>query len=155
MSTLKNLKKKRVSSSNNLENHTETKSSIISKSQNVDNNNDSKYSSSIRKRIVKIFDLDLLHNKIYVNIMLGLSLAIFAEINFSLLTPFILTDLHYTTEQIASVMSILATADIILRFVSPFIGDYFAQPPRIMYMYSLLILILGRTCKCRSYISLI
>jgi len=98
------------------------------------------------KRFVKVFDLGLLNDKIYLNIMIGIAIAIFAEINFSLLTPFILNEFHYTTEQIATFMSILATVDIFCRFISPFIGDYFKQPARIMYMYALFMLIIMRTC---------
>ncbi|CAG9802203.1 unnamed protein product [Chironomus riparius] len=97
------------------------------------------------KRFVKVFDLGLLNDKIYLNIMVGISFAIFAEINFSLLTPFILNEFHYTTEHIATFMSILATVDIFCRFISPFIGDYFKQPARIMFMYALFMLIIMRT----------
>lgn len=99
------------------------------------------------KKIVKFFDLDLLRDPIYVNLMLGMSIAIFAELNFSMLTPFILGDLNYSTEQIASIMSTLGVADIIFRFISPFIGDYFDKTPRTMYIFSLIMLILTRTCK--------
>lgn len=99
------------------------------------------------KKIVKFFDLDLLRDPIYVNLMLGMSIAIFAELNFSMLTPFILGDLNYSTVQIASIMSTLGVADIIFRFISPFIGDYFEKTPRTMYVYSLIMLILTRTCK--------
>lgn len=79
--------------------------------------------------------------------MLGMSLAIFAELNFSILTPFIFSDLQYSTFEIASLMSTLAVADILSRFTSPFIGDYFDQSPRIMYMISLVLLILVRMSK--------
>lgn len=96
-------------------------------------------------RFVKIFDLGLLSDKIYMNLVIGIAIAIFAEINFSLLTPFILSEFNYKTEQIAIFMSTLATVDIVCRFASPFIGDYFKQPARIMYMYALFMLIIMRT----------
>ncbi|GAB0100903.1 hypothetical protein DMENIID0001_170010 [Sergentomyia squamirostris] len=98
------------------------------------------------RRVVKFFDFDLLRDPIYVNIMLGMSIAVFAELNFSLLTPFILADMNFSKDEIASVMSLLAIADIIFRFVAPFIGDYFHQPARKMYLYSLVMLIAGRSC---------
>uniref|UniRef100_A0A7G3APR5 Putative monocarboxylate transporter n=1 Tax=Lutzomyia longipalpis TaxID=7200 RepID=A0A7G3APR5_LUTLO len=97
-------------------------------------------------RVAKFFDLDLLQDPIYVNMMLGMSIAIFAELNFSLFTPFILADMNFTTEEIASVMSLLAISDIVFRFLAPFIGDYFHQSSRLMYMYSLVMLIIGRMC---------
>jgi predicted MFS family arabinose efflux permease len=96
-------------------------------------------------RFVKVFDLGLLTDKIYINLVIGIAIAIFAEINFSLLTPFILNEFNYTTEQIATFMSTLATIDIFCRFTSPFIGDFFKQPARIMYMYALFMLIIMRT----------
>lgn len=96
-------------------------------------------------RFVKVFDLGLLSDKIYLNMMLGIAIAVFAEINFSLLTPFILNEFNYSTEQIAVFMSTLAVVDIFCRFASPFVGDYFKQPPRIMYMYALFMLIITRS----------
>lgn len=95
--------------------------------------------------IVDIFDLNLLRDPIYLNLMLGMSIAIFAEINFSLLTPFILNDMGYDTDQIASVMSALALTDIIFRFLAPYIGELLKQPCRIMYMISLVLLIITRS----------
>lgn len=94
---------------------------------------------------MKIFDLGLLTDKIYLNMMIGIAIAVFAEINFSLLTPFILKEFEYTTEQTAMFMSTLAIVDIFCRFLSPFIGDFFKQPPRIMLMYALLLLIITRS----------
>ncbi len=79
--------------------------------------------------------------------MLGIAIAVFAEINFSLLTPFFLGEFGYNTGQIATFMSTVAIVDIGCRFASPFIGDYFKQTPRLMYMYSLLMLIITRTSK--------
>ncbi len=97
------------------------------------------------RRFVKVFDLGLLTDKIYLNLVIGIAIAIFAEINFSLLTPFILNEFNYNTEQIATFMSTLATADIFCRFISPFIGDFFKQPARFMYMYALLMLLIMRS----------
>lgn len=77
--------------------------------------------------------------------MVGIAIAVFAEINFSLLTPFLLHEFHFNTEQIAVFMSTLAIVDIFSRFISPFVGDYFKQSPRLMYMYALSMLIMART----------
>ncbi|XP_055597492.1 monocarboxylate transporter 13-like [Uranotaenia lowii] len=99
---------------------------------------------TILTKIVAIFDLTLLRDKVYVNMMLGMSIAVFAEINFSLLTPFILNDLGYETKQIASIMSTLAVADLVFRFISPFVGDFLKLSPRIMYMIALTMLIVTR-----------
>lgn len=101
----------------------------------------------IMTSIVTIFDLTLFKDPVYVNIMLGMSLAVFAEINFSLLTPFIMADFMLTTPQIAMFLSVLSIADLCFRFLSPFIGDFLNKPPRIMYLFSLLLLISTRFCK--------
>uniref|UniRef100_A0A182WF06 Major facilitator superfamily (MFS) profile domain-containing protein n=1 Tax=Anopheles minimus TaxID=112268 RepID=A0A182WF06_9DIPT len=104
-------------------------------------------------KVVNMFDLTLLKDKVYLNMMLGMSIAVFAEINFSLLTPFILGDLGYSTEQIASIMSTLALADLLFRFISPFVGDFLKLSPRIMYMIALSMLIVTRfsILLARSY----
>lgn len=102
---------------------------------------------SFLHRVVLFFDLDLLTDMKYVSLMLGMSVAVFAEINFSLLTPFILNDFQFTTSQIAVVMSIIAIFDIIFRFISPFIGDHFKIPAKVMYMFSMVLLVCSRSCK--------
>jgi Major Facilitator Superfamily len=96
------------------------------------------------KQIVKLFDFGLLRDPIYVNMMLGMAIAIFAEINFSVLTPFILSDMGYATPDIAVFMSAIAITDIVFRFATPFVGELLRQPPRLMYMYSLVILMVSR-----------
>jgi hypothetical protein len=90
---------------------------------------------------VKIFDLDLLKDPIFVNILVGLALATFSELNFTLLVPFILHDFGLDTGQIANFQSTLGVADMIFRFCGPYIGNYFTKPSRLMYAYALTILI--------------
>lgn len=102
------------------------------------------YCVSVGRCIVEYFDLDLLKDKIYLNMMIGMSIAIFAEQNFAFLTPFILNDLHYTTGEIASVLSMIALTDIVSRFCSPFVADYFKLSVRVTYLISLVALILSR-----------
>lgn len=115
----------------------------------ITNNRSEKKSTIIRilNTISNYFDLDLLRDPIYVNIMLGMSVAIFAEINFSQLTPFFLADMKISTNQIATVMSTIASVDLVFRTLAPFIGEWLHQPPRIMYLLSLCLLIISRTCK--------
>nr|XP_012138463.1 PREDICTED: uncharacterized protein LOC100881709 [Megachile rotundata] len=111
----------------------------------------------IFKIITDLFDLDLLRDPIYVNMMIGMSVAIFAEINFSQLTPFILSDMKFTNNQIATVMSTIASVDLVFRSISPFVGEWLHQPPRIMYMFSLCLLIISRTALIftKGFISVI
>lgn len=101
----------------------------------------------IGKSIVKLFDLTLMKDPIFVNIVIGMSLAVFAELNFSILTPFIMADYDLTTHQIATFISVLSTADILFRFIAPYVSELFNKPVRIMYMWALLLLILSRFSK--------
>ncbi|KAI4456815.1 monocarboxylate transporter [Holotrichia oblita] len=98
----------------------------------------------IGKILVDTFDLSLLKDPIYINIMIGMSCAIFAEVNFSVLTPFIMQDFGLDTQQIASFMSTVSVADVCFRFVAPYVSEFFKQPSRIMYMCSLMLLIISR-----------
>lgn len=111
-------------------------------------NNEQNAHSQFRKLLqwfIHFFDLDLLRDKIYVNLMIGMAISIFGEINFAILTPFILNDLKYTSEEIPMIISITAIADLISRFFSPFIADYFRWSTRTAYLVSLVLLIFTRT----------
>ncbi|XP_063917078.1 monocarboxylate transporter 12-like [Zophobas morio] len=94
------------------------------------------------KTVARIFDLDLLKDPVFDNILAGLALASFAELNFTLLIPFILHDYDLTTDQIATFLSTLGVADMISRFLSPYVGNYFKKPSRLMFAYSLVILMI-------------
>ena len=69
------------------------------------------------------------------------------EINFSLLTPFILSDFHLNEKEIATVMAVIAILDIIFRFIAPYIGDGLKLSARVMYMIAMVLLIISRMCK--------
>jgi hypothetical protein len=103
-------------------------------------------------KIVIMFDLDLLKDPIYRNIWFGLSLAFSAEINFSLMTPIILGDRGFDIKGTAQLMSTIAIADLVFRFLSPFIGDRLKIAPRWMYMNSLISLILCRSGESFTYL---
>lgn len=113
-------------------------------SQPIFNENNKIHKESFAQKIVKQFDLKLLRDKVCLNIILGLSCADFAEFNFIAITPLILLELNYSTTVTASILSIMAIADIALRFLSPFIEHFFRQKPRVMLMYSLGVFIFAR-----------
>lgn len=103
---------------------------------------------SFGRKIVDFFDLTLLTDPIFVNILCGLSLAACVETNFSLLLPIILRDmLKFPTGDIAKVMAVIGLTDTLFRFVSPFIGEWCKKSPRVMYMVSLLLIVFIRTSK--------
>ncbi|XP_063229799.1 monocarboxylate transporter 13-like [Bacillus rossius redtenbacheri] len=97
------------------------------------------------KRIAKEMDLSLLKDLSYINLLFGMSIAMTAEINFSLLTPLILADLSFTDNQIALTMSTIAAVDIVFRFLSPFFADYMHYSAKTMYLISMGLLIASRT----------
>lgn len=97
--------------------------------------------------LVKFFDLDLLRDNIYLNIMVGMAISIFAETNFAILTPFILSDLNFSADEIAIILFAMAIADLISRFCSPFIADRLNLSIRVSYLVSLVLLVVTRTCK--------
>lgn len=101
-------------------------------------------SKEIFSNIISLLDLSILKDKIFVNILVGIALETFAEANFSVLTPFILGDLGLSNTTIATFMSVTASIDIVVRFVSPFIADKFKMSTRDMSMICMIVLIIGR-----------
>ncbi|XP_062537507.1 uncharacterized protein LOC134205865 [Armigeres subalbatus] len=99
---------------------------------------------SFLQKVVIFFDLDLLKDLIYVNIMVGITLANFAELNFSVLTPFVLGDFGLTKEQIALAMSFLGAMDIFCRFTIPFIAGKIGWENRTFFLFGVLNMALGR-----------
>ncbi|XP_026748201.2 monocarboxylate transporter 9-like isoform X1 [Galleria mellonella] len=98
------------------------------------------------KKFVQFFDLTLLSDPVFVNILIGLSVAGCVETNFSLLLPIILKDLlQFNTGEIAQIMAVIGFSDTLFRFVSPFIGEWCNKPPRVMYIVGLLLIIFVRT----------
>uniref|UniRef100_A0A1B0G2T3 Major facilitator superfamily (MFS) profile domain-containing protein n=1 Tax=Glossina morsitans morsitans TaxID=37546 RepID=A0A1B0G2T3_GLOMM len=73
------------------------------------------------RKIIAFFDLDLLRDFSYVNLAVGLTLIKFVEVNFTILTPFILADFGFANSEIAIAMSSLGISDLIIRFLIPLI----------------------------------
>ncbi|XP_075228829.1 uncharacterized protein LOC142328734 isoform X2 [Lycorma delicatula] len=99
-----------------------------------------------KSRVVQFFDLDLLQEPIFRNIWIGMAISFAAEMNFTLMTPFILGDLGYNTQKTAKMMSIIGIADILTRITCPFIGRKTKLPARYLFLLSLCILIFFRYC---------
>ncbi|XP_075972249.1 uncharacterized protein LOC142974039 [Anticarsia gemmatalis] len=125
---------------------------IFNETENVKVNTQEKRESIKEKNktflesIVAFFDLTLLTDPIFVNIIVGMSVAACVETNFSLLLPIILKDMmQFETSDIAKLMSLIGFSDTLFRLVSPFIGEWCNKSPRVMYMVSLLLIIFVRT----------
>lgn len=105
----------------------------------------------IFQRVVNLFDFEILRDPIFLNIMFGMSIAIFAEINFSMLTPSFLDERKMKKKEIANTMSIIAMVDLVSRGMAPYLGEWLRQPPRVMYMLSLSLLIISRLCNVSNF----
>lgn len=108
-------------------------------------NDEKKY--SLLEKITVFFDLDLLRDFTYVNLMMGVTLGNFAELNFSVLTPFVLTDWGFEKAQIATAMSLLGGVDISVRFFIPFIAGKIGWENRTFFLVGILGMAMGRICK--------
>lgn len=102
---------------------------------------------SLWQKIVIFFDLDLLKDFTYINIMVGVTIANFAELNFSVLTPFVLADYGFEKSQIALCMSLLGITDISVRFFIPFIAGFIGWENRTFFLFGVLGMALGRVGK--------
>ncbi|KAL7743830.1 hypothetical protein ACLKA6_000237 [Drosophila palustris] len=96
------------------------------------------------KKIVIFFDLDLLRDITYVNLAVGITLINFVEINFAILTPFILSDLGFKSDEIAFAMSLLGFFDLGIRFAIPFIITKFNASNRTFFVVGILGMCIGR-----------
>lgn len=103
--------------------------------------------------LVDTFDLNLMRDMKFVYIIIGGCLSDFAEINFSMSMPFILVEQKYSSTEVADFMSVLAVADIVFRFISPYIGNFLRQSARPMFVYGLVVVIVARLGK--KWISLL
>lgn len=103
--------------------------------------------STLWHKIMIFFDLDLLKDLTYVNLMLGVALGTFVEHNFSQLTPFILDDWQLDKQQIATAMSLLAGMDVIMRLLIPFIADKIDLGDDTFFLIGILSMSIGRIGK--------
>lgn len=102
---------------------------------------------SFWQKIVIFFDLNLLRDFTYVNLMIGVTLGGFVELNFSLLTPFVLSDWGFTKPQIATAMSLLGGVDIVIRFFIPLIAGKIGWENRTFFLVGIIGMAMGRICK--------
>lgn len=99
------------------------------------------------QKVCMFFDLDLLKDISYVNLMVGVTIANFAELNYSILTPFVLADYGFSKQQIAACMSLLGAMDISTRFFVPFIAGKIGWENKTFFLFGVLGMGLGRVCK--------
>lgn len=96
------------------------------------------------QKVALFFDLDLLKDFTFINLMLGITLANFNELNFSILTPFILGRFNLSPSEISDFMSILAGVDVGVRFCIPFIAGKIGWDNNSFFLFGVISMALGR-----------
>uniref|UniRef100_A0A1A9Z3C6 Major facilitator superfamily (MFS) profile domain-containing protein n=1 Tax=Glossina pallidipes TaxID=7398 RepID=A0A1A9Z3C6_GLOPL len=81
----------------------------------------------------------------YINLMADLTIINFSELNFSILTPFILIDFGLTTNQITLCLSALGDLDLITRFVLPFLIEKISWDNRVLFLIAVIGMATGGT----------
>ncbi|XP_013185533.2 uncharacterized protein LOC106131089 isoform X1 [Amyelois transitella] len=102
------------------------------------------------EKIYLFFDLDLLKDYTFINLMLGMTLASFNELNFSILTPFILGDYGFTKPEVAFFMSLLGGIDICVRFCIPFFAGKVGWENNSFFLFGVLTMAMGRVVLAYS-----
>lgn len=120
---------------------------------NDDNNsNIEEVEFSFWQKFCIFFDLDLLRDLTYVNLMVGVTIANFAELNYSILTPFVLADYGLTKAQTATSMSLLGAMDISVRFFVPFIAGKIGWENKTFFLFGVMGMAMGRVSKYKYII---
>ncbi|CAD6995604.1 unnamed protein product [Ceratitis capitata] len=84
--------------------------------------------------LVEFLDLKLLKKPIYVNIVLGISFALYSDIAFFTLQPLYLFELGFTKADTASIIAIGAAADLASRIFLAFSAVFIQTPSRYIYL---------------------
>ncbi|KAF2893977.1 hypothetical protein ILUMI_12194 [Ignelater luminosus] len=97
-------------------------------------------------KLFTLLNLELFKERAYVIIIVGMGISYVAELNFTLMTPFVLTELSgFSRADVALAMSIQAAADISGRLFIPILSHRSGWSPKLMYAASLTGSSLGRT----------
>lgn len=74
--------------------------------------------------VISAFDLDLLKNFSFINVLIGVSISYTSHMIFSSFFPLSLEDIPFNNSQIANCLTVLSTADICGRFLIPKVTRY-------------------------------
>lgn len=98
-------------------------------------------------RFADLMDVDLLKDKMFLNILFGLSIFYVAEMNFKMVTPFFFADLGYDKKDVAFCLSITAITDIAARIVLPPIFDRINIKKRTVFLVSIIFVAITRSSE--------
>lgn len=102
------------------------------------------------RRFANLMDVDILKDKIYLNILFGLSIFYVAEMNFKMVTPFFFANLGYSKTDVAYCLSMTAISDILARVVLPPICDRFDIQKRLIFFVSIFFVAITRSSEYTS-----
>ena len=101
-------------------------------------------------RFADLMDVNLLKDKMFLNILFGLSIFYVAEMNFKMVTPFFFADLGYEKTDVAFCLSITAITDIAARVVLPPIFDRTTIKKRTIFLVSIIFVAITRSSKYKN-----
>lgn len=96
------------------------------------------------QKVVRFFDLNLLKDFTFVNLALGMTIMMFGEMNFSVLTPYILSSMGIPDERTSVAMSLLGGVDISVRFLAPFALAKVKLDNRMLFAFGIIVICIGR-----------
>lgn len=100
---------------------------------------------TFKQKLVKFFDLDLLTDFTFVNLVMGMTVMMFAEMNFAILLPFILDQYGYSNEQISTAMSMQGGMDICVRFLLPIVLERAKKlSNQVLFAFGIITISIGR-----------
>ncbi|KAH8235800.1 hypothetical protein KR032_007815 [Drosophila birchii] len=97
------------------------------------------------RRFADLLDIDMLKDKMFLNLLFGLSIFYVAEMNFKMVTPFFFANLGYQKADVAFCLSITAITDIAARIVLPPIFDRTTIKKRTIFLVSIIFVALTRS----------
>ncbi|XP_017064877.1 uncharacterized protein LOC108103765 [Drosophila eugracilis] len=97
------------------------------------------------RRFADLLDIDMLKDKMFLNLLFGLSIFYVAEMNFKMVTPFFFANLGYKKADVAFCLSITAITDIAARIVLPPIFDRTTIKKRTVFLVSIIFVALTRS----------
>ncbi|KAH8421275.1 hypothetical protein KR009_012131 [Drosophila setifemur] len=97
------------------------------------------------RRFADLLDIDMLKDKMFLNLLFGLSIFYVAEMNFKMVTPFFFANLGYKKADVAFCLSVTAITDIAARIVLPPIFDRTTIKKRTIFLVSIIFVALTRS----------
>lgn len=96
------------------------------------------------RKFIDELDLGLLRDKSFLNILIGLTVIIIAEVNFFVLVPFILGETGFSDQQISLAMTVMAVVDIMTRFLGPLATQKLPFGNKLLFAIGIIFVSVGR-----------